>query len=76
MTTNNLNNIPHPLRHVDAKGLKWHPYSVDFESPDGKFSCYVYAISDDHAELQLQALKETGRIAGQVEGVYKELGDD
>lgn len=64
-----MNHIPYALKHTDSKGRLWKPYIVDFESPDGKYMCHIYAISPEHAELQLQALKETGRIEGCVGGV-------
>jgi len=54
------------LEWADPKGRKWHPYSVTFESPDGMFVCYLYAISADHAQLQLEALRETAEVQGRV----------
>ncbi|MFY2845598.1 hypothetical protein ACOTJF_28320 [Achromobacter ruhlandii] len=62
--------IPYPNSFKDAQGRVWHPYAVDFDSPDGTYSCHIYAISDDHAQLQLDALKETGRISGQTLEVH------
>lgn len=62
--------LPYPLSHTDPQGRVWHPYAVKFESPDGPFECHIYAISDDHARLQLEALKETGQINGQTIGAY------
>lgn len=47
----------------------WRPYSVEFDSPDGAYSVYLYAISWEHAALQLEALRETGRVAGEVCGI-------
>lgn len=61
--------IKQALEHVDEKGRTWNLYGVDFESPDGKYSVYLHAISFDHAELQLEALKETGKIYGVIRGV-------
>lgn len=63
--------LPLPLEHADANGRTWRPYSVEFDSPDGAFSVYLYAISWDHARLQLDALRETGRVAGEVCGVIR-----
>jgi hypothetical protein len=64
-----LKEIPHPLTYTDPKGRRWCLYCADFESPDGVFSVYLYAISDEHAHLQLDAFKETGRMLGKVEGI-------
>lgn len=58
-----------PLTHVDAKGLVWKLFSVEFDSPEGTFSTYLYAISWEHAQLQLDALRETGRVFGEICGV-------
>lgn len=68
-----LPHIPMPLECIDPQGRKWHPYGVEFDSPDGKFECVIYAVSDMHAELQLESLKENGRINGQTIGVYPEF---
>lgn len=68
-----------PLPHIalqyeekDPQGRKWHPYEVIFDTPEGEFGIHLYAISDEHARLQLQDLKETGRISGQTLEVYPE----
>lgn len=57
-----------PLTVPDPAGrnMAWHLYSVHFDSPDGCFGFYIYAISDDHAALQLQALRETARLGGRI----------
>lgn len=62
--------IPYPLSCLDAAGRAWHPYEVQFRSPDGTYACHLYAISEDHALLQLQALRESGQIAGRTAGAY------
>lgn len=59
------------LRYVDNKGLEWGVYSISFDSPDGVFTAELWAISHEHAELQLQALKETGRVDGRIEEEFK-----
>lgn len=58
--------IPYPLTYIDTKGRVWHPYAVAFDSPDGPYECHIYAISAEHAELQLASLKENGRVSGQT----------
>ena len=65
-----LPHIPMPLEYIDLQGRKWHPYGVEFDSPDGKFGIHLYAITDMHAEMQLEALKENGRVNGVTIGVY------
>lgn len=65
-----LPSIPYPLRCRDAAGRIWRPYELQFTSPDGTYTCHLYAISDEHAELQLDALKESGRIIGRTIGAY------
>ena len=52
--------------------MTWNAYAVNFTSPDGTYSFHIYAISDDHAQMQLDAIKETACIAGQVCGVIPE----
>jgi len=52
--------------HYDLQGRKWWPYSVKFTSPEGTFSVEIYAISDLHADLQVQALRETAVLDGQI----------
>jgi hypothetical protein len=58
--------IPYPLSYTDHARRTWHPYAVEFESPDGVYSVHLYAVSAEHAHLQLEALKENGRISGHV----------
>jgi len=55
-----------PPAATDAAGRVWHPYAVEFTSPDGVYLTTLWAISPYHAELQLEALKETGRVKGQI----------
>lgn len=49
-------------------GYSWYPFSVEFYSPEGRFSVIIYAISEEHARLQLESLKENGRVTGQIIG--------
>ena len=44
--------------YTDPAGRQWHPYAVEFGP--------LFAISDLHAQLQVDALRETARVAGQV----------
>lgn len=52
-------NLPPTVR---VQGIEWKLFTVNFESPDGKFSAYMYGISADHARYQLESLKENGKI--------------
>ena len=70
-----MNGIPYPLVVVDGAARRtWRPYAIDFESPDGRFSVHLYAISAMHAQLQLEALRETGKVTGVVVGVIPARG--
>lgn len=63
------NGIHNPLQ-CEVNGRTWYLFGVDFTSPDGSYSVYLYALSHDHALLQLDALKETGTVGGRIDGVY------
>lgn len=54
--------------YTDPAGRQWHPYAVEFTSPEGTFLITLFAISDLHAQLQVDAMRETARVAGQVVG--------
>lgn len=59
------------VTRVDEKGHKWYDYGLDFTSPEGTYGLSIPAISLEHAWLQFEALKETGRITGRIEGRTK-----
>lgn len=40
-------------------GHQWNLYSFEFVTADGVFSSYLYALSDDHAQLVLDEMKAT-----------------
>ena len=50
-------------------GRTWLLYTFDFNTPDGTFSSYFYAISDEHAAALLADMKETAELKGQMIGV-------
>lgn len=62
------NVIPYPLKAHVGK-YDWFPYTIQYSSPEGPFQAHIYAINDYHAQLQLEALKDTGRLIGKVVGV-------
>lgn len=43
---------------VTVNGIEWKLFSVEFNSPDGKFSAYLYAIDHEHACYQVEALSK------------------
>ena len=43
---------------VTVNGIEWKLFSVEFNSPDGKFSAYLYAIDHEHASYQVEALSK------------------
>jgi hypothetical protein len=57
-----------PLSVKCHRGMEWRLYGVEFESPDGKFGFNIYAISDEHAAMQVEAIRETAALVGRIEG--------
>lgn len=55
-----------PYSFTDAQGRVWHPYAIEYDTPDGAFSTYIYAISDEHAQMMCADLRESARVTGQV----------
>lgn len=51
---------------IKRDGYNWYPYRVEFESPDGIFSFALLAISDEHAHLQVEAIRESAHLAGKL----------
>lgn len=49
----------------------WHKYAAEFTSTDGRFAFNIYAISDEHAQMMLQDLKETAVIVGRTIGTVE-----
>jgi hypothetical protein len=60
---------------VRVNGVDWHLFDIQFETPDGTYSVYMYAISDEHARLMLADLKLNGKVTGQVLGSMPADGD-
>lgn len=65
-----LGGVPHPLTVV-VDGRTWSLFHADYQTPDGKFSFYFYAISAEHAAAILQDIKATATLGGQTMGVYE-----
>ena len=53
---------------VIVQGIEWKLFSVEFRSPDGRFSAYFYAIDAEHASYQVEAIRENG-VAVEIEVV-------
>ena len=49
---------------VIENGIKYEKFSIEYDTPDGKFSCHIYAISLEHASYMLESIKENGRVSG------------
>ena len=60
--------LPLTAKH---EGRIWCLYTFDFNTPDGTFSSYFYAVSDEHAAALLMDMKETATLSGQMVKVAK-----
>lgn len=49
-------------------GKTWRLFGVEFDTADGKFSTYIYALSHEHAEMVCLELRESARVLGSLEG--------
>lgn len=47
---------------------EWKLFSVSWQSADGPFSMYIYAINMEHAVALLEELKETAKVDGLMKG--------
>lgn len=56
---------------VEHDGRNWTLYVYEYDSDDGLFGGYLYALSDEHAEMILMELKESARILGPLESVIE-----
>ena len=53
-------------KSVVVNGRRWNLFSVEFKTPDGTYSTYIYALDHYHASVMLADLKEGAEIVGQV----------
>lgn len=51
---------------TEVCGQEWHLYTYDYETQDGPFSGYLYALDMGHAEQLLIEMKVTAVLAGQM----------
>lgn len=54
----------------DSQGRTWCLHTIEFNSPDGTYEFYIYAIDEYHARLQLEAIMATGKVTGKVLASY------
>lgn len=47
---------------VMVNGIEWRLFTIDYQTPDGKFSAYFYAIDAEHASYILDDIKSGGKI--------------
>jgi hypothetical protein len=52
---------------VMVDGKEWKLFSIEFKSPDGKFSAYLYAIDHEHASYQVESLSKGFEVFEMVE---------
>ena len=52
---------------VLVDGKEWKLFSIEFQSPDGKFSAYLYAIDHEHASYQVESLSRGFEVFEMVE---------
>ena len=67
MSLDKQEGIPFPLV-TKIDGRTWYCYGLNFTTTDGEFLTYIYALSDEHAQMICAELKETARISGQIIG--------
>lgn len=47
----------------------WKPFLCSYDTPEGKFSLTVHAISWEHAELQVQSIRESLTLDGEISAI-------
>lgn len=53
---------------VVVDGVEWKLFAIDFKSPDGKYSAYLYAIDLEHASYQVESIAAGAEIRQLVAG--------
>ncbi len=56
---------------VVVNGIEWVPFSIEFDTQEGLFSCELFAVNLQHAMERLEELKATARISGEICGRVK-----
>lgn len=52
-------------------GRQWNLFTVAYDTADGQFETYIYAISWEHAVALVEELKETATVSGQLQSTIK-----
>lgn len=68
-STSRMSNAVHMPLSCEVRGKTWHLYSFEWGGADGTFCGHFYAISDDHAALVLQDIKDTAKLNGRLYGI-------
>lgn len=58
---------------VIVGGVEWKLFNIEFKSPDGKFSAYLYALDFEHASYQVEAMND-GVVISEVQGTHDITG--
>lgn len=61
-----MTQISLPIR-TTVDGREWRLFTYEYETMDGRFCGYLYAISMLHASILLQELCETAEIVGEMQ---------
>jgi hypothetical protein len=56
---------------VEQEGRTWSLFAVEYNTADGTFQAYIYALCREHAEHICGELRESARVFGQVDGVVQ-----
>jgi hypothetical protein len=51
---------------TEVNGVTWNLFCVEFETADGIFETYIYAVDFGHASLILEELKSTASLSGKL----------
>ena len=59
--------MSNPLEVV-VNGIRWRPFSVEFDTQEGTFTVELFAVDWAHAQMRLEELKQTARVVGEIYG--------
>lgn len=48
------------------QGRTWRLFAFEYQTADGAFQGFMYALSHEHAAILLEELKSTAKLTGQV----------
>lgn len=61
-----MNHLVLPFR-TTVDGREWRLFTYEYQTMDGTFSGYIYALSMLHASILLQELCESAEIVGEMQ---------